>query len=272
MIVVIDNETQMFNGKRYRRVGGARYFKHRNYLHRDVWESANGPIPPGHHVHHIDHDAANNALENLVCVGRTKHLREHMLNPERQSASSRAIKIAREAAKAWHATPEGIEWHRQHAKNVWEVMPLHPCKCSVCGNVYEAPFPGRSKYCHPNCKATALRRRRGIPKATPEWRRQNAAKSYDTRPVVEKQCEHCSLAFTTQLPQRAMFCGRRCAERARARAQGVRTASAAALNRLSREITCKQCAGVFLSSATRAVYCSADCKDTARRLRRKKAA
>lgn len=42
-----------------------------------VWEKANGKIPDGMQVHHIDHDKTNNAIENLQLVTPLEHKRLH---------------------------------------------------------------------------------------------------------------------------------------------------------------------------------------------------
>ena len=46
--------------------------------HRKVWHDANGPIPPGHHVHHRNRDRGDNRLANLELVEASDHLRKHV--------------------------------------------------------------------------------------------------------------------------------------------------------------------------------------------------
>ncbi|HAR46345.1 MAG TPA: hypothetical protein DCS05_09310 [Nitrospiraceae bacterium] len=41
--------------------------------HRYLWTLANGPIPVGHVIHHIDGNRANNNLHNLQCMPFVKH-------------------------------------------------------------------------------------------------------------------------------------------------------------------------------------------------------
>lgn len=45
--------------------------------HHIVWETANGPIPVGYELHHIDCNKHNNDLENLMLVTRSEHQRIH---------------------------------------------------------------------------------------------------------------------------------------------------------------------------------------------------
>jgi len=48
------------------------------YEHRVVWEDANGPIPPGHHVHHRNGNKLDNRLENLELLTHGDHIRLHL--------------------------------------------------------------------------------------------------------------------------------------------------------------------------------------------------
>jgi hypothetical protein len=57
--------------------GGYRQIARGVYEHRQVWEDAHGPLPPGWHVHHIDGNRLNNRLDNLVAIRHNDHARHH---------------------------------------------------------------------------------------------------------------------------------------------------------------------------------------------------
>lgn len=46
-------------------------------LHRYLWQKANGPIPKGYHVHHINGDLSDNSIENLECLSPSDHAKHH---------------------------------------------------------------------------------------------------------------------------------------------------------------------------------------------------
>jgi len=50
------------------RIQGAR-------VHRLVWEVANGPVPDGKEINHIDGNKANNCLSNLEAITRRENIR-----------------------------------------------------------------------------------------------------------------------------------------------------------------------------------------------------
>lgn len=58
-----------------------------------VWEQANGKLPPGYFIHHIDGDKLNDDLLNLEIVDRKKHLELH--RPEFQDRAIASFVAAR---------------------------------------------------------------------------------------------------------------------------------------------------------------------------------
>lgn len=51
-----------------------------HYLHRYVWEQANGPIPKNMVIHHKDFNRGNWKLENLELLTRAEHIKLHKIN------------------------------------------------------------------------------------------------------------------------------------------------------------------------------------------------
>ncbi len=115
---VISPKIQEFAGLRFYK--GGKYFRHvvnrsaSLLLHRVVWEHHNGPIPAGCHVHHHDGDPANNRIDNLRAMKRGEHLSLHWTPEKRRWAAENVVKRAMPAARQWHKSPEGQEWHRKY--------------------------------------------------------------------------------------------------------------------------------------------------------------
>lgn len=158
--VVLDQLTQYFDGGLYRLWPSEKYLSRGGKkLHRAVWESAFGAIPPKCHIHHADNNPENNSLANLECLPAREHLSERgQTNPAGVSD------LARERAKEWHKSDAGRLWHKRHAERSkgWLKWKREPKDCPICGNTFDALVrdSGNSQvYCGNNCKATAYRRR-----------------------------------------------------------------------------------------------------------------
>jgi hypothetical protein len=167
----VEREAVVYGGYTYLRYqkskhGTARrYFKRvfRNrsvYLHRVIWEEANGPIPAGFDVHHVDGNTTNNEISNLALMGRSEHLGLHGRSPEHAEVRRgprkpehaeklrEILKRARPEAAKWHSSPEGLAWHAKHAAEC--IRREFPRKCAECG----ADFIGkisRAAYCTSAC-------------------------------------------------------------------------------------------------------------------------
>jgi len=74
-----------------------------------------------------------------------------------------AQRIAQEAARVWHSTEEGKKWHEAHGKKSWENREWVGCTCQECGRAFASPYPKQAKYCEPNCRNRANRRKHGKP-------------------------------------------------------------------------------------------------------------
>jgi len=55
------------------------------YRYQWVWKQANGPIPEGMHIHHINGDSSDDRIENLAMMSRENHLRIHTGDPVHQA-------------------------------------------------------------------------------------------------------------------------------------------------------------------------------------------
>ena len=55
------------------------------YLHRIVWTEANGPIPKGHHIDHINGDIHDNSLSNLRLSTHAENLANSRISKRNSS-------------------------------------------------------------------------------------------------------------------------------------------------------------------------------------------
>jgi hypothetical protein len=165
-VTVISDTCQEFDGVKYYRCG--HYFssqqKHvrgSRRLHRKVWEYFNGAIPKGFHIHHKDHNRANNQIENLELLDAKTHLSNHMTPERRETARKNIIAKAQPVARLWHTSLQGREWHSEHAKAVAASIPIITKTCEFCGTEFQTKkhMDWKAKYCHQNCKMSARRRR-----------------------------------------------------------------------------------------------------------------
>jgi hypothetical protein len=80
-------------------------------LHRVMWREANGPIPRGFIVHHIDEDRGHNELSNFeLKSSQSVHLSEHMKGKPKSPEHRARIAAALRGRKQ---SPEHVEnWHR----------------------------------------------------------------------------------------------------------------------------------------------------------------
>ena len=171
-----------------RRIGKAR-----KRLHVYVYETETGTtVKPGWEIHHIDANKDNNDIGNLELLSCEEHHRRHAenLTDERRDQMAKTIvQYAVPAARAWHKTEEGREWHSKHAVDVAANLPMRDYVCSECGKTYQSKniyAKGSNTFCSNNCKAMH-RRKTGVDN-------------------VEKTCAVCGKPFFTNKYSPAKYC------------------------------------------------------------------
>ena len=120
-------------------------------LHREIWKSVYGPIPDGCHIHHINGDYSNNSIENLECLTPQEHAREHGNTP-RTSKQLAHLEVMRIMALEWHASDEGVAWHKEHIKDMRGKREKQEFDCAFCHKKYMALSNGKNKFCSLACQ------------------------------------------------------------------------------------------------------------------------
>ncbi|MFD6490661.1 HNH endonuclease signature motif containing protein [Streptomyces sp. NPDC060188] len=205
------SETVKFGGVTFRRYPDAKGWAERAYftpgiadrtngvrrLHEEIWMAHHGrQIPADHHIHHLDGNPLNNAPENLACLTEAEHAAHHtherrgVCTPEARANLERI----RPLASAWHRSPEGLAWHAENGRRVWEGRGSHAFTCQQCGSSGETrALHGGERFCSNACKSA--------------WRR---ASGVDDE---QRNCERCRSPFTVNKYSRTRFCGSSCARR-----------------------------------------------------------
>ena len=184
-----------YDGQTYSIQGSCTYYACRKsrdgtrLLHRHIWIAANGPIPDGFSIHHIDHDILNNELINLDAIPSKKHSRDHLLERIANGEMKPPSKDAIAKAALWHSSPAGLKWHSQHAKKQWANAIKKPNICECCGKAYGA-FHADSRYCSNPCMQRS---------------------TYSRQFTEKKHCDYCGSEFLASKYRNVKHCSRTCA-------------------------------------------------------------
>lgn len=197
-----------FNGIKYRRYPDSPLPASRNYytagigdrengysyLHRDIWAHHHGPVPEGHHIHHVDHDTLNNGIENLACISAAEHFRYHASQPRTEAqlaAIERGLPAFIEKSREWHKSEAAREHHVRNGQLVWELAEWRDSDCEQCGTTFDTRSLRRhERFCSNKCKSA--------------WRR---ASGIDD---VDRDCAACGDTFRVNKYKRTITCSRQC--------------------------------------------------------------
>ena len=133
------------------------------YRYQWRWQQANGPIPPGHAIHHINEDCSDDRLENLMCLSLSDHTTLHMDRDQKQRLlEGRGLRLLEpmSAVCTWCSKEFRIRsrtkvnrfcsldcYHQSQAQHQPTVV------CPTCGKTFRAGTDhGRDrKYCSRKC-------------------------------------------------------------------------------------------------------------------------
>ena len=192
-------KTQHFNSLRFTRDEKTGYYLNstiQKRMHRYVWEHYNGEIPVGYEIHHKDHDPANNDVDNLELLTAREHKKYHAKIQGIKNVKNGHLERIRDMTKEWHASEEGLEWHRKNYERTKDK--LHAKRkftCEFCGKEFEAEDTGNNRFCSNKCKS-AWRRKSGIDDET-------------------RECQICGRHFTANKYSKTRTCSRVCGAKLR---------------------------------------------------------
>lgn len=229
----------IYKGQKYHLQSTGRYYQsgrktdQERLLHRRVWSDNHGPIPENHDVHHKDDDWTNNHISNLEALPSSDHKRMHMKRrmscPKVRERAISALDENRDKAAEWHASDEGIEWHRAHGKAVWEVMETKEATCERCGSTYQTYYPGRSKFCSRSCEQKGC---------------------YDRQRTEVRTCVECGDDYMANKYRNTVCCSKACSNKKRGREQRQARAATGI-----DDLVCVYCSAPFKANKGRQTEC-----------------
>lgn len=150
-------EHVFFNGRKYSHKSDG-YWRatdgSRKPLHVAIWEAANGKVPDGYEIHHVDRNKDNNALENLQCLSIAEHRRLHVkINRDKGILSPPKYKtICAECGKEFLATVKHGKFCSRECKGKWSYSKGVVTRiCVACGKEFKTSRYGKAQYCSPKC-------------------------------------------------------------------------------------------------------------------------
>lgn len=161
-------------------------------LHVAVWEHTYGPVPKGYHIHHQDKGFDDNSLANLEMLSRREHGERHRGDDMERKVSQ--MNHARKFASEWHGSKEGLAWHKEHGKQVWDSQERDKVVvCSECGKESLSYFGDQEalRFCSRECN--------------------NRYNHRTQRYHESRSCIVCGNSFVVKKSKNQQSCSRKCA-------------------------------------------------------------
>jgi endogenous inhibitor of DNA gyrase (YacG/DUF329 family) len=200
------------------------YSPKRQYLHRVIWESYNGPIPEGMEIHHRDGNKAHNEIGNYELKTASEHARHHWVVDRRvkdfvceqcgksyqSSAAQGHNRFCSNNCCGANRRASGLDDISRPCENCGQPFTVNryvvkpfcsqsctavsrqpkQCVCTHCGRSYQTSGLGKNCFCSSKCNS-AHRRASGVDD-------------------VSRTCAHCGRDFTINRYSPVRHCGKSC--------------------------------------------------------------
>lgn len=123
-------------------------------LHVAVWEDANGAVPEGYEIHHIDGNKSNNTLENLQCLTIAEHRQLHAKKNHETGAFATQTysKTCLECGREFVTTIQTQKFCSKRCRLVYPKSKGAVIRvCEVCGKEFKTARNRKSRYCSGKC-------------------------------------------------------------------------------------------------------------------------
>ena len=217
-VEVIDDNHQRLNGIVFHKDTNG-HFTNSFSIHRAVWIYHNGEIPSGYHIHHVDNNKANNAIDNLQCLTKEEH---RAIHNNQLPLNNLVCEVCGKEFVSYSVNARFCSKKCMRKSNYKKNFKEHIC--AYCGKTFRSEKTSR-KFCSKSCSAKSQSEGYRIKKICPVCGKEfETYKNYETKTcsyscahklrslsaeLIEKICPVCGKKFTTRNSRRE-YCSPTC--------------------------------------------------------------